>query len=97
MLLVAIAWMYVVLMMALAEASAPQGTVLGALITFVLYGVLPLALLLYLMGAPGRARALKAARQATAVPPAVSADGLADPDERGHAAGAPVPPVREVP
>jgi hypothetical protein len=51
MYLVAIAWIYVVLMMAVAEAMHPEGTVLGALITFVLYGVLPLAIVLYIMGA----------------------------------------------
>ena len=51
MYLVAIAWIYVVLMMAVAEAMHPEGTVLGALITFVLYGVLPLIIVLYIMGA----------------------------------------------
>ena len=53
MYLVAIAWIYVVLMMAVAEALSSQGTVLGAVITFVLYGVLPLSVVLYIMGAPG--------------------------------------------
>lgn len=52
--IVAIAWMYVVLMMALAEALSPQGTVLGAIVTLLLYGVAPLALVLYLMGTPMR-------------------------------------------
>ena len=56
--LVAIAWIYVVLMMALAEALSSQGTVLGAVITFVLYGLLPLSVLLYIMSAPARGRAL---------------------------------------
>ena len=41
MYLIAIAWIYVVLMMALAEAMSAQGTVLGAIFTFVLYGCLP--------------------------------------------------------
>ena len=40
MYLVAIAWMYVVLMMAAAEATNANGTVLGAFVTFTLYGVL---------------------------------------------------------
>lgn len=62
MYLVAIAWMYVVLMMALAEALSPQGTVLGAIITFVLYGCAPLALVLYLLGTPARRRARRAAQ-----------------------------------
>lgn len=62
MYLVAIAWMYVVLMMALAEALSPQGTVLGAIITFMLYGCAPLALVLYLLGTPARRRARRAAQ-----------------------------------
>jgi membrane protein implicated in regulation of membrane protease activity len=51
MYLVAIAWIYVVLMMSIAEVMHPDGTLLGALITFLLYGVLPLAIVLYIMGA----------------------------------------------
>ena len=39
--LIVIAWIYVVLMMSVAEAISTQGSVLGALITFVFYGVLP--------------------------------------------------------
>lgn len=65
MWIVAIAWMYVTLMMALAEATSPQGTVLGALFTFLLYGVGPLSLVLYLLGAPARRKAiLRAEREA---------------------------------
>lgn len=63
MWIVAIAWMYVTLMMALAEATNPQGTVLGAVFTFLLYGVGPLALVLYLMGAPARRKAIRRAEQ----------------------------------
>ena len=44
MYLVAIAWMYVVLMMSIVEALSPQGTVLGALLTFALYGLLPMGI-----------------------------------------------------
>jgi len=58
MILVALGWMYVVLMMSVAEATAVNGTLLGAVITFVLYGALPLSIVLYLMGTPGRRRAL---------------------------------------
>ena len=61
MYLVVIAWLYVTLMMAVAEAASPDGTLLGAFFTFALYGALPLVLVVYLMGAPGRSRALKAA------------------------------------
>jgi membrane protein implicated in regulation of membrane protease activity len=51
MYLVAIAWIYVVLMMSVAEVMHPDGTLLGAFFTLVLYGVLPLAIVLYIMGA----------------------------------------------
>lgn len=61
MLIVAIAWIYVVGMAAIAEALSPQGTVLGALVTFVFYGVLPLAVVLYLIGTPGRKKARRRA------------------------------------
>ncbi|WP_290871261.1 hypothetical protein [Aquabacterium sp.] len=57
MWIVAIAWIYVALMMALAEATNPQGTILGAVITFVFYGVAPTALVMYLLGAPTRRKA----------------------------------------
>ncbi len=56
MYLIAIAWAYVALMMAAAEALSPQGTLFGAFITLMLYGVLPLGLLLYILGTPGRRR-----------------------------------------
>ena len=72
--LVAIAWIYVVLMMALAEALSSQGTVLGAVITFVLYGLLPLSVLLYIMSAPARGRARRTA-EAAAVPTAARTAG----------------------
>ena len=50
--LVVIGWLYVALMMAVAEATSTTGTVLGAIFTFVLYGVAPVALVVYLMGTP---------------------------------------------
>lgn len=59
MYLVVIAWIYVVLMMSVAEATNTTGTVLGAIVTFVLYGLLPVALVVYLMGSPARNRAIK--------------------------------------
>jgi mannose/fructose/N-acetylgalactosamine-specific phosphotransferase system component IID len=46
MYIVAIGWVYVVLMMAVAEATSSQGTVLGAVFTFILYGLLPLGIVL---------------------------------------------------
>jgi len=64
MTIVAIAWLYVALMMAVAEATSPIGTVLGAIFTFLLYGLAPVALVLYLLGTPARRRRLKAAEAA---------------------------------
>lgn len=66
MYLVAIAWIYVALMMAVAEATHAQGSVLGGLMTFLLYGVGPLALVLYLLGTPQRRAARRAAEAAEA-------------------------------
>ena len=59
MYLVVIAWIYVVLMMSVAEATNSNGTLLGAIITFGLYGVGPAALVAYLMGTPARRKAIK--------------------------------------
>lgn len=64
MYLVLIAWMYVALMMAVAEATSPIGTVLGAIVTFVLYGALPMGVVGYIMGSPARKRAIKAKEMA---------------------------------
>jgi len=89
MYLVAIGWMYVVLMMSVAEALSSQGTVLGAVFTFVLYGLLPLGLVLYIMGTPTRRRARLAAEAAE-----LAAASQA-PDAGGHAAGDTVAPERK--
>jgi hypothetical protein len=48
--LVIIGWIYVVLMMAVAEVTSPAGSVLGAVFTFVLYGAAPVSLVVYLLG-----------------------------------------------
>lgn len=71
MYIVPLAWLYVALMMAVAEANHSNGTLLGACITFLLYGVLPVAVVVYIMGAPARRRAIKAkeAAQRQAPPP----------------------------
>ena len=107
MWIVAIAWMYVTLMMALAEATNPQGSVLGAVFTFLLYGVGPLALVLYLLGAPARRKAqLKAEKQAwlnqleleakaAESPEIPSESGGVQADGSGLPPTAPVPPMRE--
>ena len=90
--LVAIAWIYVVLMMALVEALSSQGTLLGAVFTFLLYGVLPLTIVMYLLGTPMRWRARRHADQAALAAPRASA---AAPDHGGHAAGDAVAPERK--
>lgn len=94
MYLVLIAWFYVTLMMAIAEATSAQGTVLGAIVTFTLYGLLPMAIVGYILGTPARKRAIRAREQAQAA-------SAADPDAGGHApAGAEdgaVAPVRKEP
>lgn len=61
MYLVAIAWLYVALMMALAEASSLQGSILGAIFTFLLYGLLPVSVLMYILGTPARRAARRRA------------------------------------
>lgn len=66
MYLVAIGWLYVALMMAVAEIAHPNGSVLGGIVTFLFYGVLPTALVLYLMGTPLRRKALRREEQAQA-------------------------------
>ena len=57
MYIVLIAWLYVALMMAIAEATSPVGSVLGAIFTFILYGLLPMAIVGYVMGTPARRKA----------------------------------------
>ena len=64
MYLLLIGWPYVVLMMAVVEAVSPQGTVLGAVITLLLYGALPISILMYIGGTPARRRARRLAEQA---------------------------------
>lgn len=79
MYLIAIAWLYVVLMMAVAEATNASGSLLGAMLTFLLYGVGPLTVVMYILGTPARRRARQAAE-------AVQASALLDPDGSRHAA-----------
>ena len=92
MYLVAIAWMFVVVLMAAAEAMSPIGSVLGALITLALYGVLPLSIVLYVMGTPLRRRARLAAERQAAADAA-----SAQPDGSGHAAGDTIAAERKEP
>lgn len=100
MYLIVIGWIYVVLMMSVAEATNSNGTLLGALVTFLLYGVGPITLVVYLMGAPARSKAIKKreaearALQTTqqrdvgqAEPDGNGADASIQPDAGGHAPG----------
>lgn len=93
MILVALAWMYVVVMMAVAEAASNQGTWLGAVFTLLLYGVLPLSIVLYVMNTPAR-NARRRAHDAAAASAAPASAAL-QPDGGRHAAGDAVAPVRE--
>jgi bacteriorhodopsin len=58
MYIVAIAWIYVVLMMSITEHSIVAG-----IMTFLMYGVLPLTIILYLMRTPHRRRQRQAIKQ----------------------------------
>jgi membrane protein implicated in regulation of membrane protease activity len=51
MLLTTVGWVYVVLLMSLSETSFVAG-----IMTFLLYGVLPLSIILYIFDAPRRRR-----------------------------------------
>jgi hypothetical protein len=102
MYIVPIAWSYVALMMSVAEATNSNGTVLGAVVTFVLYGLLPVGLVLYIMGTPGRKRLLRAKaaeeRAAWEAQAATAQAHLADtPDAGGHAPTDTITPVRKEP
>lgn len=102
MYLIPIAWLYVTLMMAVAEATNSNGTLLGALVTFVLYGLLPIGLLLYFMGTPARKRARLAAeaqeaRDLQQEPTASEASASGQPDTSSLASADPVTPVRKEP
>ena len=70
--IVALGWMFVVVLMSLAEATSPQGSVLGALVTLGLYGLLPLAIVLYVMNTPHRKRARRRAEMEEAAAQAES-------------------------
>lgn len=61
MYIVAIAWIYVVLMMSITEHSVVAG-----IMTFLLYGALPLAIILYVMDSPRRRRRRQEAEQVQA-------------------------------
>jgi hypothetical protein len=89
MYIIPIAWLYVAVMMAVAEATNSNGSILGAIVTFVFYGLLPIGLILYFMGAPGRKRAIRA-RDAAELQ---AAQTSIQPDAGSLPSTDPVPPV----
>ena len=105
MYLVLIAWIYVALMMAIAEATSPVGSLLGAVVTFLLYGILPMGVVGYIMGSPSRRRAIKAKEaadraQATAAHASQNADGHVNsvpPNTHSETSSHPVSAVRKEP
>ena len=88
MYLTVIAWIYVVLMMSVAEATSSTGTVLGALFTFLIYGLLPLTVVVYIMRTPARRRAIKAREAAefgaANIQPSAPSPPSGEPDASGH-------------
>ena len=105
MYLVLIAWIYVALMMAIAEATSPVGSLLGALFTFLLYGLLPMGVVGYIMGTPARRRAIKA-KEAAEREQALAANGIQNadkdaasvaPNTHGEASGYTIAPERKEP
>jgi hypothetical protein len=102
MYIVPIAWLYVAVMMSAAEATNSNGTVLGAVVTFVFYGLLPVGLVLYIMGTPGRKRALRARAEQEqaeylARTSAQDSSSGAAPDASSHAAADAITPVGKEP
>ena len=99
MYLIAIAWLYVALMMAVAEATSPVGSIIGAFFTFVLYGVGPVSLVIYLIGTPARRKRIKAREAEESAHHAAhhAAQESRQPDGGGKPAADAVPPVRKEP
>lgn len=86
MYLIAIGWMYVALMMAVAEATNTNGSILGATFTFLMYGVLPTGLVVYILSTPQRRRN-RQEREAREAAEAAAAGGqestrISDPENR---------------
>jgi hypothetical protein len=76
MYMVAIAWLYVVILMSFTETSF-----IGGLMTFLFYGLFPLALFLWLVGTPQRRRN-KA--KTGAEPGSMAVDQKADTGNQAH-------------
>ena len=93
MLIVAIGWIYVVLLMAVARGAVAAGHRAGArcCTLFVLLRRAPLAVVLYVMGAPARRAPAASGRAAS------RGRVSAGPDAGGHAPGDAVAPERKEP
>ena len=77
MYIVAIAWIYVVLMMSLTETSFIAG-----IMTFLMYCVLPLTIILYLMGGPRRKHKREAEAKADLMAAQSPKKNPSEPDEQ---------------
>ena len=109
MLLIGVAWAYVVLMVVLVQATGPDASWLGALATLLFWGVLPLGIVGYLALAPARRRRRRGAESAAAskavedratFEPAASASAgkrPVEPDRGGHPPGDAVASERKEP
>ncbi|MDT9001502.1 hypothetical protein RQP53_19660 [Paucibacter sp. APW11] len=97
MYLLAIGWLYVALMMALAEGTSTQGSWLGAFFTFLLYGLLPISIMLYLLGSPSRRAVRRKAEQAEQAQATEAVAASTQPDGGDHAAAEPLAPVGKEP
>ncbi|MCV2349593.1 hypothetical protein [Paucibacter sp. Y2R2-4] len=100
MYLIAIAWGYVALMMALAEATSSQGSILGAIVTLFLYGILPISIVMYILGSGPRKAARKRAElaeQAAAMAQTAAPESGSQADSSHHAATAGLAPERKEP
>ncbi|NMG44609.1 hypothetical protein GPA22_12820 [Aromatoleum toluvorans] len=73
MYIIAIAWLYVVLIAAISDT-----TVVGGVLTFVFWGAAPLALFLWLAGTPARRRAAARREDASEAPSHDRSDSNSD-------------------
>lgn len=62
--LIVLGWLYVAVMMALAQAFHPEGGLLSAAFVLLAYGLAPVELILYVLGTPARRQARRAREQA---------------------------------
>lgn len=99
MYLIVIGWLYVAVMMAVAEALHSSGGILSAIVTLFLYGFVPAGLVIYLMGTPLRRKQRQ--QQAAEAENAAGEVASNAPNTSGHAPSAAqtpgIAPVRKEP